>query len=126
MSQSKLCAMVSLLLAVIGATALFGWAFGFAFTALASALLAAHGSEGIMAPFSGESCAASLGRRLLIVAILLPLVLGGVALNAARIQVVSNDSAMDFLIIGLLTLFATAVIITTRALRRAESEREMA
>ena len=90
----------------------------------ASALSLARPQRGLVAFLSGDDPASTFARRLAPVAILVPLVLGGVRLALERADLFGDDLGLAIVSLGTMAILVAVIGISARDLRRQAAGRE--
>ena len=90
----------------------------------ASALALARPQRGLVAFLSGDDPASTFARRLAPVAILVPLVLGGVRLALERADLFGDDLGLAIVSLGTMAILVAVIGISARDLRRQAARRE--
>ena len=89
-------------------------------------VLAMHPHEGVLGVFSSPAAGGIMARRLLPIAILLPVVLGWLRIRGERLGLYDTEFGVALLVCLTIILFLMAIGWTARALNLADAEREVA
>jgi len=93
------------------------------FVALSIGVLSARPSRGLMRLVSGPRVGSAVARRLLFVAVLLPVVLGWVRILLVKAHIVTPESAVVIFIWCIVVMLAIVILVHAALLNRADEKR---
>jgi PAS domain S-box-containing protein len=94
--------------------------------ALAIGVLFAHPSGGLMRPIASDSLGGSMARRLLPVAVIAPVVVGGLWLWGARTNLYGVEVGTSIVVVAMIVILSAVIWWNAGDLLRTESERRQA